>query len=83
MFPYLATSKFELKVITQITSNLQFVSNVNQFILFNSQGLLRVTCQDRLDAITNFVLYLALGVTPETDMDCSFNLPDAPIAISE
>jgi len=30
MLPYLAKSKFELKGIAQITSNLQFVSNVNQ-----------------------------------------------------
>ncbi len=30
MFPYIATSKFELKGIIQITSNLQFVSNVNK-----------------------------------------------------
>jgi len=30
MFPYKATSKFELKGIIQITSNLQFISNVNK-----------------------------------------------------
>ncbi len=36
MFPYQTTSKFELKGIIQIPSNLQFVSNVFQSGLINS-----------------------------------------------
>ena len=54
-----------------------------QFRLFNSQGLLRVTCRDRLDVITYFVLYFSIECYPEIEMVCSSNLPDAPIAISE
>jgi len=46
---------------------------VNQFILFNSQGLLRVTCQDMLHDITYFFcFFLPLSVTPEIEYITKF-----------